>query len=120
MAFRPDLDTTLGRYAQAWNTDDPDARWSLVHACAAPGVVYIDPHSEKPVEGQAALASFMALFKEQVGWAFSFVGPADGHHDRIRVRWRLTDAGGTESDGLLVATLDREVRLVEVVDFVDG
>ena len=120
MAYRPALQTTLDRYAQAWNTADPDERWSLVHACAASSVVYVDPTSARPVEGQAALAAFMGLFHETVGQQFAFTAPADGHHEWIRVPWQLGDASGTTAAGLLVATLDRDVRLVQIVDFLDG
>ena len=120
MPFHPDLQTTLDRFAQAWNTDDGDERWQLVHAAAAPEVSYVDPHSEKPVAGQAALTAFMSLFREQVGWTFAFTGAPDGHHEWLRVPWRLTDpAGSTMATGLLVATLDREVRFTRLVDFVD-
>ena len=120
MAFRPDLQTTLDRYAHAWNTPDPDERWALVHACAASGVVYVDPGSEKPVRGQAALAAFMGLFHETARQEFAFTGAADGHHEWIRVPWQLRDAAGPTASGLLVATLDRDVRLVQLVDFVDA
>ena len=120
MSFRPDLQTTLDRYARAWNTADADERWALVHACASDEVVYVDPGSEKPVRGQAALAAFMGLFHETAHQDFAFTGPADGHHEWIRVPWELRDASGPTASGLLVATLDRDVRLVQVVDFVDG
>ena len=120
MSFRPDLQTTLDRYALAWNTADPDERWTLVHACAASGVVYVDPGSQKPVEGQAALVAFMGLFYETAAQAFAFTGPPDGHHEWIRVPWQLRDASGPTASGLLVATLDRDVRLTTLVDFVDG
>ena len=120
MSFRPDLQTTLDRFARAWNTDDGDERWQLVHAAAAPEVSYTDPHSEKPVQGQAALTAFMALFREQVGWHFAFSGAADGHHEWVRVPWRLTDsAGSVMATGLLVGALDRAVRFTRIVDFVD-
>ena len=49
MGYRPDLDTTLRRYAEAWNTEDPDARWALIHACAAPEVTYLGSESDRPV-----------------------------------------------------------------------
>lgn len=120
MAFRPDLQTTLDRFAQAWNTDDADERWHLVHAVAAPQVSYTDPHSPKPVQGQAALTAFMSLFRAQVGWHFAFTGAPDGHHEWIRVPWSLTDlAGSVMATGQLVATLDRDVRFTQIVDFVD-
>ena len=115
MPYRPDLETTLARYAEAWNTDDPDARWSLVHACAAPGVVWLGPEVDRPVEGQAALAAFLGVPGE--GGRFE-VGGLDGHHDRVRARWRRVTAGG-EATGLLVARVDREHRLLEVVHFQD-
>lgn len=116
MAYRPDIETTLGRYAEAWNTDDSDARWSLVHACAAPEVVYLGPESGRPVEGQAALAAFLGLPSEAPAW-FE-IGPWDGHHDWVRAVWRRTGGGGATT-GLLVAELDRERRLARIVHFVD-
>ncbi|WP_412068258.1 nuclear transport factor 2 family protein [Rubrivirga sp. IMCC43871] len=120
MAYHADLDTTLARYTEAWNTADADERWALVHACATADVVYNDPHSEKPVEGQAALAAFMGFFREQVGWRFAFTGAPDGHHEWLRVPWALANGDGTKATGLLVATLDRDVRFVTITHFVDA
>ena len=120
MAYHADLHTTLARYAEARNTDSVDDRWALVHACATTEVAFSDPHSEKPVHGQPALAASMGFFKEQVGWRFAFTGPPDGHHEWIRVPWALTDGGETKATGLLVATLDRDVRFVTITHFADG
>ncbi|WP_412060337.1 hypothetical protein [Rubrivirga sp. IMCC45206] len=119
MAYHADLDTTLARYAQARNTDSADERWALVHACATAGVVFNDPHAEKPVHGQPALAASMGLFKEQVGLTFAFTGPPNGHHEWIHVPWALGDGDQTKATGVLVATLDRDVRFVMITHFVD-
>lgn len=114
MAYRPDVDTTLARYAEAWNTDDPDQRWSLVHSCTGPDVTFLGPESPKPVEGQAALAAFLGL---PGGGRFE-VGPWGGLHDWVRAAWRRVGPEG-QATGLLVARLDRDHRLVEVLHFED-
>ena len=113
MPYRPDLSETLARYAEAWTTADPDARWSLVHACAATDVVAFEPGQDRPIEGQAALAAALGVMGLEP--APFEVGPADGHHDRYRVRYRR----GGEA-GLLVVRADRDHRLAEIVRFVDG
>lgn len=118
MAYGPTLDETLARYADAWSTDDPDARWSLVHACTVQGVTYVDPHSEKPVVGQAALAAFTGLFHEQVGWRLEWTAEPDAHHGWVRVPWRLLGDDGEAATGLLVAALDGN-RFTTILHFVD-
>ena len=67
MAYLPDLDTVVQRYADAWNAADPDQRWHLVHSVTSPDVVFVDPREARPVEGQAALAAFVGLVYEQAG-----------------------------------------------------
>ena len=116
MGYRPDLQTTLDRFAEAWNTEDPDARWGLVHACAATEVSYLGPESDRPVEGQAALAAYLGL--PQAGGAFE-LGPARVHHHWVRAPWRRVTADGVTT-GLLVAELDRQTRLSQILLFLDG
>ena len=113
MAYPPDLATTLDRYAEARSTADADRRWSLVHDCAAPDVVHVEPDSAEPVEGQAALTAVLGMRPS----AFAFTGEPDGHHGWIRVPWR--SIGDTVTTGLMVASLDREGRLAYVLHFVD-
>ena len=120
MPYRPDLETTLARFADAWNTDDPDQRWSLVHSCAAPDVTYLGPASPRLVEGQAALAAFLGLPDDEPSDEPPHVeiGPFDLLHDWVRVAWRRV-SGGDALTGLLVARVDREHRLAEILHFVD-
>lgn len=115
MPYRPEIAETLARYAEAWTTDDPDARWSLVHACAAPEVVYLGPESKKPVEGQAALAAFLGIPR---GLTALEVGAPDVHHRWLRAPCRWTTAEG-EATGLLVAHLDDGHRLAQIIHFDD-
>ena len=114
MAYRPDVETTLARYAEAWHTDDPDERWSLVHACTANDVTWTGPGEARPVESQAALAAFLGMPREG---RFE-VGRPDAHHDWVRARWRRVTPDG-QTTGLLVARLDGDNRLAEVVHFED-
>ena len=68
MAFRPEPEESLARFAEAWTTTDPDARWALVHAATARDVVVLEPDQAKPVEGQAALAAYLGVV--QAGYEF--------------------------------------------------
>ena len=115
MPYRPSVEETLARYAEAWTTDDPDARWSLVHACAAPEVVYIGPETDRPVSGQPALAAFLGLPREL---ARVEIGVPDVHHGWLRAgcRWVMTSG---EATGLLVARLDGDHKLAQIVHFDD-
>ena len=119
MAYRPTLDETLARYADVWNATDADQRWALAHSCLAPDAVYTDPNEAKPVRGQAAMTAYAALFHDQVGWTFEWAGAPDAHHGWVRVPWRLLEGGEPRATGLLVASVDGENRLVQVVHFVD-
>ncbi|MGB3543048.1 hypothetical protein [Rubrivirga sp.] len=120
MAYRPDLEETLARYADVWNTTDGDQRWGLAHSCLSPDAIYTDPHEVKPVRGQAAMTAFAALFQEQVGWTFEWAGTPDAHHEWVRVPWRLAEGGETRATGLFVASIDSENRLHRIIHFVDG
>ena len=113
MSYHPDLATTLDRYAEARSTDDADARWALVHDCAATEIVHVEPDQERPAEGQAALAAVLGLRPA----AFAFTAEPEGHHGWIRVPWR--SIGDDLKTGLMVATVDRDGRLAYVVHFVD-
>ena len=120
MPYRPEIAKTLDRFGAAWNEADVDRRWSLVHACAAPDVVYLDPHSDRAVRGQAALAAFVGTFRERVGWSFAWAGAPDAHHGWCRAPFRLFDGEAVRATGLTVASLDDLNRLVHVVHFLDG
>lgn len=121
MAYLPDLDTVVQRYLDAWNADDPDRRWHLVHDLAAPEVVFLDPREAKPVEGQAALAAFVGLIHDQTGQRLEATGPPDAHHGWVRFPWRLVTSGGeVASAGVLVGSLDREMRFTRIVQFLGG
>ncbi len=121
MAYLPDLDTVVQRYLDAWNADDPDQRWHLVHGVAAPEVVFVDPREAKPVEGQAALASFLGLIRSQTGQQLEATGPPDAHHEWVRFPWRLVAAdGGTASSGLLVGALNRDRQFTRIIHFLDA
>ena len=119
MAFLPDLDALVQRYADAWNASDPDQRWQLVHGVTAPDVTFVDPRETAPVTGQAALTAFLGLLHEQLGQRFELDGPVDAHHGWLRVRWRLS-GNGAASSGLLVGALNAERRLTHIVHFLDA
>ncbi|MEM0961454.1 MAG: hypothetical protein AAGK21_02785 [Bacteroidota bacterium] len=112
MAYRPTLDETMARFAEAWSTPDADARWSLVHAAATADVVYYEPGQGRPIEGQAALAAFLGLEWEQHGRPFRVVGSIEGHHHRFLVPIALG-----EERGLMVVRADRDNRIVEAIRF---
>lgn len=115
MGYHPDLATTLRRYAEAWNTEDPDARWSLVHACTGTDVTFLGAESDRPVDGQAALAAYLGL--PQTSGAFELGEPRQ-HHHWVRAPWRRVTADGIVT-GLLVAETDRDNRLTRILQFVD-
>ena len=121
MAYLPDLNTVVQRYLDAWNADDADQRWHLVHSVAAPEVVFLDPREEKPVEGQAALAAFLGLVRDQTGQRLEATGAPDAHHDWVRFPWRLVTATGEAAvAGVLVGSLNRERQFTRIVHFIDG
>lgn len=119
MPFTPDPETTLQRYLDAWNTADPDARWSHVHAACAEAVVLLDPDAEGPVQGRAAVAAHTDPDHQRRGGRLEAAGPVDLvlGTARLPVRWT---GGDRERTGLVVGTLDGDVRLSWVVHFVDG
>lgn len=111
MAYTPDLDTTLGRFFDAWNADDADARWSLVHAAAAEDVVVLDAAEPRPVEGRASLTSALDAMRRRAG-PIAADGPARVVHSEVCLPVQI---GGAPA--LFVGTLDGEGRLARVVLF---
>lgn len=120
MAYLPDLQTTVGRYLDAWNAADPDERWHLVHAATAEEVVVLDPRAEGPVQGRTTLAAYLDHARRQ-GGRLEAAGDGDAVQGvfRLPVRYR-PDGDGAPTTGLLVGTLDAEMRLVRVVHFLDA
>ena len=117
MAFTPDPQTTLQRYLDAWNEADADRRWSLVHAATAEEVLVLDADAEGPVQGRAALTAHADPARSRRG-RVEATGPADLvlGTARLPVRWMGDDGVWT---GLVVGTFDADVRLAQVVHFVD-
>ncbi|MEM1117194.1 MAG: nuclear transport factor 2 family protein [Bacteroidota bacterium] len=119
MSYLPDVQTTVARYLDAWNEPDPDQRWALVHSAVAPDAVYTDPGVKDPVEGQPALAAFIGMFRTQFAHRLEATGPIDGHHHYLRMPWRFAAGDDVMATGLLVASLDRDRKLVQILHFVD-
>ena len=111
MAYLPDLDTTLGRFFDAWNAEDADARWSLVHAAVSEDAVVLDAAEPRPVVGRATLASALDAMRRRTG-GITADGPARVVHNEVCLPVQL---GG--SPALFVGTVDGEGRLARVVLF---
>lgn len=111
MALRPDPETTLARFVEAWNETDVDERWALVHAATAEAVVVLAAGEPGPVEGRVALASALADLRRRAGW-LEAAGPPEVVHGVARLPVRLGDAAGA-----VVGDLDGEGRLARVVVF---
>lgn len=107
------------QYLAAWNETEPGARRAVVAQLFAEGARYVDPMVEAVGHDQidATIAAVQAQFP---GFAFSLLGPVDGHHRQLRLRWALGPAGEEPPViGADVVTLDERGRVDAVLGFLD-
>ncbi len=111
------VDATVDGYLAAWNATDPDERRALVARHWAPDARMVDPLVD--VTGHAELEAVFARFHDEYpGCSFRRTGGHDGHHDLVRWGWEmLGPEGGRVLDGIDVATIGPDGRLVHVIGF---
>ena len=112
-----DLDRTIEGYLACWNTTDAVERAELVDRHWTADARMSDPLVD--VSGHAALVGVFTRFHETYpGCSFRRVGGHDGHHELVRWGWEMIDQhGNTVLDGLDVAVVDHDGRLVRVAGF---
>ena len=102
--------------ATAWS--DPDTRATLLREVFTEDGWYIDPSDAEPVVGYDPLfwrvteMLWEGAFFEGTAWT-----PGDAHHDAMRLRWRLCDAGIPGVEGVDYVRLAEDGRFASVVGF---
>jgi uncharacterized protein len=117
------IEEFAARYVAVWNEPDAAARdaaaaglWSVdARACtSANEYLGIDA-----VKGRVA-AAYEKFVAEQ-GFTFRALGPAEVHHDGVRIRWEMAPAAGGEavSGGVQFLLLDADGRARLDYQFID-
>jgi len=67
------------------------------------------------------VAEAYAKFVAEQGFVFRHLGPAEGHHDGVRIRWKMVPAAGGDaaSGGVQFLLLDAASRVQSDYQFID-
>lgn len=118
-----ELPQAVRAYAVAWNERDDTTRLSLLEEALEEDGSYVNPLLDRPLVGPEAVAANIDAFLEgRVGQDFEVRARSqtDHHHDRMRLRWRLCDAGGqTLLEGEDIMELASDGRIRTVTGFFD-
>lgn len=118
-----ELPQAVRAYAIAWNERDDTTRLSLLEEALEEDGSYVNPLLDRPLVGPEAVAANIDNFQEgRVGQDFEVRAWSqdDYHHDRMRLRWRLCDAGGqTLLEGEDIMELASDGRIRKVTGFFD-
>jgi hypothetical protein len=90
---------------QVWGERDPQTRMRAIEAIYAPDLALFEPESQGT--GHASIDHAVAAIwaRAPAEFVFSSVGPAVGHHDVARLRWRFGPKDGPAAvSGTDVAT----------------
>lgn len=111
--------TLADRYIRSWNETDPLRRRALLEDLYTEHASYTDPMvAAKGWEAiDAAIGAVQRMFP---GHVFSLHGAVDAHHELMRFRWQLSEAGADEPlvIGFDVAVLEGE-RIGKICGFLD-
>ena len=118
-----DIDELAARYVAVWN--EPDA---AVRAAAVAGLWSADARACTAADEYAGLDAITrrvtAAYEKFVAgqdYAFTQLGPAQSHHDGVRIRWEMAPAtgGGAVSGGAQFLMLDADGRVRADYQFID-
>ncbi len=105
------------RYADLWSTHNDDGSPEF-DACLHEECRYCDPNG--PVTGRAALADYMARFRQTMPGATFRIASVAAHNDRTLSEWSLHAAGGALlQTGRSFARHDEQGRLRDITGFFD-
>jgi len=115
-----DIDETVRRYIDMWNTTDGEARRAIIARVWDEEAVSIDPMTL--ATGHDEIDAMVAAFQRTVpGQTFSRVGEIHTHHDRARFHWQMVDPDGQlRLTGLDCVTLAEDGRIRDLCGFFDG
>jgi hypothetical protein len=110
-------------YVAVWNEADPDLRHKAVAEIWSPDARSFTPAAE--YGGLAAIETRVVAsyhkFVEEGGYVFRSRGPAESHHDGIRLQWEMVPVGGgtAASAGVQFLVLDGGGRVRLDYQFID-
>ena len=113
-----DAQTIAENYIAFWNAADAVERRKLFDAGWRPDATYVDPVMRGG--GAEEIGGLVAAAQQRFpGFAFSLLGPANGHGEFVRFRWAFGPAGAEAPiEGSDVVKLSGG-RIAEVIGFLD-
>jgi SnoaL-like domain len=92
-----ELDQFVNRYIAVWNESDTDLRREGIAALWSDDGAYVDPSTEQ--HGYNAIETTVAKVHDEFaakGLVFMPANTTDGHHNLVRVDWKMFSAGRGE------------------------
>lgn len=117
------LPRAVAAYGRSWNETNATTRLSLLEEAVADDAEYRNHLIDEVVLGRDGLADAIAEFQAAFPGQFFQVeawAPADSHHDRVQLRWRLCNAAGNvELEGSDYLRLGSDGLIAEATSFDD-
>jgi hypothetical protein len=117
------IDELAARYVAVWNEPDAAVRDAAVAALwTADARAYTSANEYRGID--AITGRVTAAYEKFVagqGNAFRALGPAEAHHDGVRIRWEMAPAAaaGAVSGGAQFLLLDADGRIRSDYQFID-
>jgi hypothetical protein len=118
-----DIEELAARYVAVWNEPDETARDAAVARLWSAGARAYTAADE--YDGLEAITRRVTAAHEKFvagqGYAFRSLGPAQSHHDGVRIRWEMVPAAGGDpvSGGVQFLLLDPGRRVRADYQFID-
>ena len=110
----------LLKLLSAWNEADADARAAILDEALGASFIYADPHAPEPLDGIDGMASYLAIFRENLPDAVLLpIGAPQVTHDTAMMRARIDKGGAPFADLLFVGTSGDD-GLTRVTGFVEN
>jgi len=108
----------VSTFFDAWGMEEADARQSAISASFAPDATYMDPRTESPLSGPAALAEYVGMFSAQAPGAIAEVTNAEtrGGVTRATIAFRMPN--GMEQAGQYFVEHGSDGLITRMVGFV--
>jgi hypothetical protein len=117
------IEELTDRYVAVWNEPDATARDAGVAALWSANARAFTSANEylglEAITGRVAAAH--EKFVAGQGYVFRALGPAEAHHDGVRIRWEMASSAGGDavSGGVQFLLLDADGRIRLDYQFID-
>jgi len=102
----------------AWGMSDADARSAAIHDAVSATATYVDPRTDAPLVGPAALAEYVGMFTAQAPGAVAEVTNTDTRDGVTRATIAFKMPNGMEQAGQYFVQMAENGQINRMVGFV--